>query len=315
MGRFIRSFALRLTLIYAMASTAWILGSDRIVEMLFPDNALQVQSIKGVFFVLATSVLIYVLISRFEQAEKCALARARKAQRTAEAASRAKSVFLSHMSHELRTPLNAIVGFSEIMQAEMFGPVGSERYKGYVDAIKKSSSHLAELLGDIIDLSQIEAGEVELGREDILLASEMQAVADMFRQAAVRKGIALLTDFEEGIHLHSSGVRLRQVIANLVSNAVRHTDQGHVRIATRREGARVVIEVSDTGPGMQEHQLETLRTFIELGNPSYDRNRFEIGNTGLGLVICSRLVRLLGGELEIGGAFGAGTKAFVRLPA
>ncbi|MCC6919921.1 MAG: PAS-domain containing protein [Alphaproteobacteria bacterium] len=230
----------------------------------------------------------------------------------AEEASRAKTEFLANMSHELRTPLNAIIGFSEIMGAEMFGPLGHPKYVEYARDVVSSGQGLLELIGDILDMSKIESGEIRLAPEPIEIT---EVAADAIRIMAPRageKGVKLLVDIQDGAAAQADARAVKRVLLNLLSNAVKFTGQGGAaRVRAREHGDYVVVAVEDTGCGIDPADIP------KLGKPFVQLDRQEGGKargTGLGLAVAKALVELGGGALAIESAPGRGTIVRFTLP-
>ena len=232
----------------------------------------------------------------------------------AELANRAKSAFLANMSHELRTPLNAIIGFSEIMQQELLGPLGSARYHGYVRDIRESGRHLLQIINDILDLSRIEAGQMQINEEPVDLSRVAVACLRMVDERARAHNLKLATDLPAGLPQVRGDERLlKQVLLNLLSNAVKFTmDGGEVRTVARVAGdGWLELSVADDGIGMAPEQIpQALQPFTQIDS-SLSR-RFE--GTGLGLPLVKSMVELHGGRLLIDSAVGRGTRVTVRLP-
>jgi signal transduction histidine kinase len=237
------------------------------------------------------------------------------ANQEAELASRAKSEFLANMSHELRTPLNAIIGFTEVLLNEPYGPLGSERYKEYLGDIHQSGTHLAEILGDILDLSRIEAGKAELSESTIELASEVEACLRIVDQRAAEKRVALNCELESAPRTLVVDARMfRQILINLLSNAVKFTPEGGSATVFARiaEDGSCEVGVRDTGIGMTpEDVAKAMEVFGQV--ESTLSRRYE--GTGLGLPLTASLVELHGGTFRLDSAPGRGTTALCHLPA
>jgi len=231
----------------------------------------------------------------------------------AEAANRAKSLFLANMSHELRTPLNAIIGFSEIIENQIFGPAGSPRYVEYARDIAASGRHLVALIGDVLDMSKIEAGRMELEETEVAVGDVVEGALELVRGEAAARGVRLTAEAPSLLlALRADARALRQVLLNLLSNAIKFTPQGgRVALRVRAEPAGVEIAVADTGVGIAPEDLpHVTEPFRQAAGTS---TRF--GGTGLGLSITKHLVEMHQGLLELESAPGKGTVARVWLPA
>jgi signal transduction histidine kinase len=247
-------------------------------------------------------------------AAAAALTRLDRSLAEATSASSAKSSFLAHMSHELRTPLNAILGFSEVMKQEIFGPLDNRRYREYAADIHASGQHLLALINDILDLSKIEAGKVELREEDCDAAAAIAEALRLIAPIAEDGGLAVEKHVAEGLPgLRADSRSLKQILANLLSNAVKFTPAGgRIDIAAYlRPSGELAVAVRDTGVGMTQEQIPlALTAFKQLDN-SLSRKH---AGTGLGLPICASLVKMHGGRIEIDSAPGQGTTVTVVFP-
>ena len=230
--------------------------------------------------------------------------------RQIEAANRHKSEFLANMSHELRTPLNAIIGFSEVLLEKMFGEVNDKQLE-YLKDIHSSGHHLLSLINDILDLSKIEAGRMELDLTCFDLAEMLEGATMLVRERAGRHGLTLGLDLAEGLHEWVADERkVKQVVINLLSNAVKFTPAGgSVTLRARAMDAGVEIAVVDTGVGIAPDQQELV--FEEFRQAAGDHLHKAEG-TGLGLALAKRFVELHGGTIRVESALGQGsTFAFV----
>ncbi len=230
----------------------------------------------------------------------------------AEEANQAKSKFLANMSHELRTPLNAIIGFSEIMQSGMFGPLGAEKYQEYCTDIHSSGKYLLDVINDILDMSKIEAGRMRLDFEDLsldaLLAESMRVVS----ARAEEKNVALGARIAPDLHLRADRRALKQIALNLLSNAVKFTPAGgEITVRGRATDHCVVLSIADTGIGIAADALTRLGRPFEQVESHITKN---YQGSGLGLAIAKSLVELHGGSMRIRSALGKGTIVTVRLP-
>ncbi len=234
----------------------------------------------------------------------------------AEGANRAKSEFLANMSHELRTPLNAINGFSEMMVAEMFGPLGDARYRTYSQDILNSGQHLLALINDVLDMSKIEAGKLNLRFEPVRLDELAEDAVRLIKNRAETAGLAVAIDVPALPEVEGDYRALKQVLLNLLSNAVKFTPRGG-RIVLRAEGRRdnmgerVKVSVADTGIGIAAQDLVRLaRPFEQIES---QQSKTQQG-TGLGLALSKSLVEMHGGMLEIESQPGLGTTVGFLLP-
>lgn len=231
----------------------------------------------------------------------------------AEEANRSKSEFLANMSHELRTPLNAINGFSEIMAGEMFGPLGHERYKGYVTDILSSGQHLLLLINDILDMSKIEAGKMQLQPELVRPGELIEQCLRIMRARAEEKSIAVIVETANLPEIEADPRALKQVLLNLMSNAVKFTPAGgKVRVRGFDAADGVVLQVADTGIGIPADQLPRLgRPFEQIESQIAKSHQ----GSGLGLALSKSLIELHGGTLRIDSLLGKGTTVSFTLPA
>jgi len=230
----------------------------------------------------------------------------------AEEANAAKSKFLANMSHELRTPLNAIIGFSEIMESEMFGPLGADKYIEYSRDIRESGEYLLDVINDILDMSKIEAGGIRLSPELVELDSLLADCIRVVSTRASEKRLAIMAEVETGIHLNADRRALKQIALNLLSNAVKFTpDGGAVTVQGRLRGGAVIIGITDNGIGIARQALQKLgRPFEQVESQLTKRHQ----GSGLGLAIAKSLVELHGGAMRIRSRLGRGTLVMVRLP-
>jgi signal transduction histidine kinase len=251
---------------------------------------------------------------RFERSEL--IEQLRTARDEAEEANEAKSSFLANMSHELRTPLNAILGFSEMIKLGMFGKKSEERQIEYAGFIHDSGTHLLDLINDILDLSKAEAGALELHEEKFRLRPLVESCIQLLAPAAGKAGIEVVGPVGKaaGPALFADERKLRQILLNLLSNAMKFTPAGG-RVTVSYEVAgngELGLAIADTGVGLTPRQLEmAMQPFVQVDG-SYSKSA---QGTGLGLPLTLKLTELHGGRLEMRSSPGKGTTAIVHLPA
>ena len=228
-----------------------------------------------------------------------------------EVASRHKSEFLASMSHELRTPLNAVIGFSQVLLERMFGEL-NDRQDEYLRDILGAGQHLLELLNDVLDLSKVEAGRMELNWSTFAVREAIDYSLSMVRERAQQRSIRIDCDITPGVdQLFADRLRITQVIVNLVTNAVKFTPVGgRIRVAAAADGTEVAISVSDSGPGVPAEDRERIFESFQQGNRIADRNE----GTGLGLTLSRRIVELHAGRMWLETKLGAGSTFGFAIP-
>jgi PAS domain S-box-containing protein len=222
-----------------------------------------------------------------------------------------KSIFLASMSHELRTPLNSIIGFTSLIIDGMVGEINEEQRK-QLTIVKSSSNHLLSMINDILDIAKIEAGKVELSLEEFGLENEITEVIELFSPIADLKGIEILRDTTEGITLFSDKRRLKQVLINLISNAVKFTDRGSVKLIARVMGDDTLeVKVVDTGIGITAEDISKLFAPFQQVDSALTKKH---EGTGLGLHLSKNLLKLLGGEISVKSEYGTGSEFTFNIP-
>ncbi|ESQ89051.1 PAS domain-containing sensor histidine kinase [Asticcacaulis benevestitus] len=255
------------------------------------------------------------LVEKLEHSRQQQTVLARKyemAKIRAEAANHAKSEFLANMSHELRTPLNAINGFSEIMASEMFGPLGHPRYKEYSGDILSSGQHLLSLINDILDMSKIEAGKLNLHFEPVAIDEMVEDTLRLVRQKAEKAGLKVRVHLPQLPEISADFRALKQVLLNLLTNSVKFTPQGGtITITAAATEDNVHITVSDTGIGIAAKDMARLAKPFEQIENQFSKTK---EGTGLGLALTKSLIEMHNGSFEVDSLLGEGTRATVILP-
>lgn len=235
------------------------------------------------------------------------------AKESAEAANRSKSRFLATVSHELRTPLNSIIGFSDMMQSRVFGPLANERYESYVADIHASASMLLQLIDDILDTAKHDAGRLSVRPEAVALDEALEQTVRLMAPRAAQGGVALRLDAPApSLSIRADPQRLRQILLNLIGNAVKFTEHGgRVHVSAAREADRAVVTVADTGIGVAPDDLARIFEPFERSETAIGR---AMEGAGLGLPLARDLARAHGGDVTIESDPGAGTTARLALP-
>ena len=233
------------------------------------------------------------------------------ARTAAEEANRTKSAFLANMSHELRTPMNAILGFIEMLLDDLYGEVPESLREPLTD-VQVNGKHLLNLINDVLDLSKIEAGRMELALSEYSVRDVIEAVCASLQSLAVEKGLKFFASTQAEIPLaYGDGKRIAQCLLNLAGNALKFTKQGQVEITVERMDGLLRYGVSDTGIGIPPDQLE--QVFAEFRQVDAAITR-EYGGTGLGLSITKKFVELHGGRIWVESEFGQGSRFFFEVP-
>jgi signal transduction histidine kinase len=239
------------------------------------------------------------------------LMRERAAHRQAQDADRYKSEFLTTVSHELRTPLNAILGFAEVLLAELEGPL-SEGQREDLRMIRASGEHLLALFNNVLDFSALASGRLQLNLQSVQVAEVLHEIGSLLEGQRQGKPVAIVVDAPEFLpDIEADPTRLRQIVMNLGSNALKFTERGEVRLMARFNGREVSVSVRDTGIGIAEEDLPLLfEEFSQVGTPEYARG----GSSGLGLSIVRQLTRLQGGQISVDSQHGLGSTFTVSFP-
>ncbi len=265
----------------------------------------------AIFGTLLATLLIHrqALRLRLERRE------AQRARQIAEHASRSKSEFLAHMSHELRTPMNAVIGFAEMMSREVFGPIGSPKYREYIGDIAASGQHLLHVVNNILDLAKVEAGKWEMDDGEVNLRELCESTLQLVRERARSSGVALSCDgAAPEVVLRGDQRLLRQIIVNLLTNGIKFTERGGKVSLNwdRRPDGMLALVVADTGVGMTEEDCRRVMEPFGRGSAELARARHD---TGLGLTLCRQFAEMHGGHIELASALGKGTTVSVIMPA
>ena len=224
-----------------------------------------------------------------------------KAKEVAENIAKQKSEFLANMSHEIRTPMNSVIGFTEILDKELTNPL----HKEYLSSIKKGGNSLLRIINDILDLSKIEAGKLEIKQESINPTNLFLEIEAIFHSKIISKNINFIVEIDKTIpkYIIIDGVRIRQILFNLIGNAIKFTEKGHIKLKVEnvykdniKSKIDLIFSVEDTGIGIEEKNLKSIFNAFE---QSSNHDVAKYGGTGLGLAICAKLVQMLNGEISV----------------
>jgi signal transduction histidine kinase len=220
-------------------------------------------------------------------------------------ADRLKSAFVANMSHEIRTPLNSVLALSQLLRDGVAGTLTADQRK-YLEIITRNGQTLLRLIDDILDLSRIESGHLEIDTQDVDLAPQLAAIAEAVSPLAMAKDLHVTVKLPAELPLVRCDIdRVRQILTNLIGNAIKFTDAGMVRVTAEARPSAVAINVTDTGVGIPEAQLGRIFDEFVQVDPTLARRQ---GGTGLGLAIASRLARLMGGDISVSSVVGSGSR-------
>ncbi len=282
------------------------LAADPIADFLTAGPVQASAAFDLIFTAVGQIMGFYALV---DQRHMQQLARARA---EAERANVAKSEFLASMSHELRTPLNAIIGFSEIMAKEVMGTM-PEKYREYSEDIRLSGTQLLALINDLLDLARIEAGRLELRETEFDLGGIVRRARAATWALASRNNVKVdIPEDRELPYIYADQLRVEQVVTSLVTNAVRFSPRGHVRVTVGNDDTDILLRIVDDGPGMSQDEIEI--ALAPTKPTEYAQLTKTLKATGLGLPLSAALIRLHGGRVEITSEAGVGTTATIRLP-
>ncbi len=281
-----------------------------VIATMMPDGNL-LGMIRDISERKAAETALHELNETLEQKVVTRTAESRDAARRAEAADALKSAFLATMSHELRTPLNSIIGFTGILAQGMAGPLNPEQAK-QLGMVRGSARHLLELINDVLDLSKIEANQLEVHAERFDARASLERVVALVKPLAEKKGLALVSVVSPAVqHVMSDRRRLEQVVLNLLNNAIKFTERGTVTLHAEVEAGQLRVQVMDSGIGIKAQDLDTLFKPFQQIDTGLTRQH---EGTGLGLAICRRLASLLGGDISVRSEWSKGSVFTFTLP-
>ena len=305
----------RVAAIYIFIGALWIISSDKIL-LLFKFNTdllTQIQTYKGWFFVIVTGFLIHCLIKKDRKKELRLKKELSEAILKSQESDRLKSAFLSNISHELRTPLNSILGFSELLKSPR---IECHEKEEYIDYINEGSNQLLAILNELIEISKLESNLTQIDKKDFCVVSLLYELYPIYKfeiEMNSNKNLSFELNLpnDKSYSIKSDRFRVKQIITNFLSNAVKFTKEGSIELGYKEKNDFVSIYVSDTGIGIEESKiLSVMKPFIQSDMASTK----SYGGVGIGLTLCKELSVLLGGEVTIESEQGKGTCISLDLP-
>lgn len=317
-----RNLALRIAILYMIVAGLYIAFSDLFILSFVTDpvTLTRVQTYKGLGYVITTGLLLYFLIR--SQLEK--LRRTDELLKKAEdlnkrlseinkqliESEQKRNMFIASMGHELRHPLNLIMGFTSVLLNEYAGKINEEQRR-QLQIIKESSKHLLSLINEIIEITKLELTKEGLNLRRFDLRKLIFEIVSSYQTLAEQKNLKIEVNAPDEVIILSDESRLRQVVTNLISNSIKFTDKGFVKIELIDTGDSAELIIQDTGIGMSKEELSYLFQPFSI---KYFKNRPDVEGTGLGLFICKRILDLLNGEIKVESKLNIGTRFLIKLP-
>lgn len=306
-------FEFRITLIYLLFGIGWIVFTDFLLGAFVKDYHywMNVQSAKGILYVVISSIIIFVLSRRYVHQQKFIKKHLQKSRERAEESDRLKSVYLANMSHEIRTPMNGILGFVKLFEDP---DISEENFKNYIEIVKTSSNRLLDTMNDIIEISKIESKEFGLHLSDIDVIESIEYLYGFFEPFAKEKGLNFMLKnslSEESDFVRTDKIKLESVLTNLIKNAIKFTHEGSIVFGCERKNNTLVFSVQDTGIGIPKEKHEVI--FDRFNQADLNITKPYEGS-GLGLSIAKAYAELLGGKVWLESEVGKGTTFWFSLP-
>ncbi len=307
------NFETRITIVYLILGVLWILLSDILVKFLFSDldKLSQVQSFKGVFFVIISSGVIYFIARHYRNKQKVIKNHLVKARKKAENNERLKTAFLANLSHEIRTPMNGILGFVSLLEEPDFH---KEKHDSYLNYVKISSERMLETINDIIEISHIESNQIEVQIAEISVHEVINKMYVTYLPAAEDKGLNFDVDFDlpgDEISMKTDRSKLESILKNFIRNAIKFSSSGTIVLGVTTKNGELVFYVKDNGIGIpHKMQKKVFDRFVQADTTI--TRPYE--GSGLGLAIANAYTGLLGGKIWVESEEAKGSTFWFSLP-
>jgi len=305
-------FEYRITLLYLAIGLSWIFFTDALLESLVKNYEVltEIQSFKGGFYVIITSILLFTLIRRYVNKEEAARKKLIEAKEKAEESDRLKSAFLANMSHEIRTPMNGILGFVGLLEDTT---LTKEKYILYLNFVKKSSERLLVTINDIIEISKIESKQAVLQVSEFNMNESLQFLFGFFKPEAERKGLQFLyvNPLEEKeIKFHTDKNKFESILTNYLRNALKFTDKGFIEFGLNDDETSFTFYVKDSGHGIDKNKIPSIFKRFTQGDIEITR---PYEGSGLGLSIAKAYSEMIGGEIGVDSVKGEGSTFYLKI--
>lgn len=306
------NFEYRITFLYLVVGISWILFTDAILESMVQDSDIltKIQSMKGGFYVLTTSVFLFILIRRHSKKVHSDREKLIEAKEKAEESDRLKSAFLANMSHEIRTPMNGILGFVSLLEDTT---LTKDKYVVYLNFVKKSSQRLLSTINDIIEISKIEANQAVKNLSEFQAKESIEFLYGFFKPEIENEGL----DFKFSVSLNDENVifltdrnKLESILTNFLKNALKFTKQGFIEFGIEEQDSEFVFYVKDSGPGIPPGKIKMIFERFTQGETEITR---PYEGSGLGLAIAKAYAKIIGGEIDVESEVEVGSTFYLKI--
>ncbi|MFW5756048.1 MAG: sensor histidine kinase [Tangfeifania sp.] len=305
-------FEYKITVLYLVVGLAWILFTDAILESMVENYEVltKIQSFKGGFYVIITSVLLFVLIRRHTKKERAVKQKLVESKEKAEESDRLKSAFLANMSHEIRTPMNGILGFVNLLEDTT---LTKEKYILYLNFVKKSSERLLNTINDIIEISRIESKQVVLQASEFDVHESLRFLFGFFKPEVERKGLRFIYNNpldDKKLLFYTDKNKLESVLTNFLKNALKFTHEGFIELGMKNDETSFIFYVKDSGSGIDKNKIHLIFERFIQGDIEITR---PYEGSGLGLSIAKAYSEIIGGEIGVDSVKGEGSTFYLKI--